>query len=184
MIVRPGRVFFLYLSPMIDFGSSLCVRSTLLFLFLFLIKAGTLFAQTTNDHIYRQLLQEFHTDHPGPYKALEGRFFRDYLPNIVVDTNQMEVLRFEGYTITYNPLGKKSYLRSVEVPVSIQGTTLNQEILTYQDTLTAKEVRKIVKQSPEPFKGEDPTLYSRWIKPASLIGVSVLGIVGLFFIRS
>lgn len=185
MRIRPDRAFFVYLFLMTDLGSPLFLRSILFFILLLLLpKAHTLSAQQTNEQIYQQLLHTFHADNPGPYKALGGRYFSDYLPEIAIDTHQVKSLRFEGYSIQYNPLGKKSYLRSIEIPVSIQGTTLKQEVLTYQDTLDAKGVRRVVKQSLEPFKGEDPTFYSKWIKPASLIGISVLGIVGLFFIRS
>lgn len=170
---------------MIDFGSSLSVRSTLfLFLLLLVPKVEALYAQTPNEQIYQQLLQEFHKSHPGPYKAIEGRYFSDYLPEIRIDSNQAETLRFEGYTLQYNPLGEKSYLRSIEIPVSLQGTSLKQEVLSYRDTLSAKQIRKVIKQSREPFKGEDPTSFSRWIKPTGLISMSILGIMGLFFIRS
>jgi len=137
-----------------------------------------------NAQIYQQLILDFHTRHPGPYKAIEGRFFRDYLPNITVDSSLEESLRFEGFSIQYNLLSKKTYLRSIEIPVSLQGSSLQQEILAYQDTLDAKQVRYVIKHSPEPFKGEDPTPYSRWAQPALLIGASILAIVGLFFIRS
>ncbi len=141
-------------------------------------------AQHTNEQIYRQLLQQFHTEHPATYKTIKGRYFSDYLPDIAIDSNRTEILNLEGFSIQYNPLGKKSYLRSIEIPVSVQGKMLKQEVLTHQDTLNARQLRSVIKKSAEPFKGEDPTQYSRWIQPAALVGGSILAIIGLFFIRS
>lgn len=182
---RKVQGLFVYLVPMDNLFKKLFFRSFLLFIsFVFLTKANNIYAQTSNEHIYQKLLLDFHAKHPSPFKAIEGRFFRDYLPDIEVDSTQEETLRFEGFSIRYNPLGKKSYLRNVEIPLSLQSKVLRQEVLSYQDTLTAKQVREVIKNSPEPFKGEDPTNYTRWLKPSGLVGGSILAIVGLFFIRS
>lgn len=99
----------------------------------------------------------------------------------MVDSTEQDVLQINGFSILYNPLGKGSYLRDIQIPINISGQERN---LVYQDTLSGKTLRKIIRKSPEVFKGEDPTTFSRWIKPAAMISGSVLGIIGLFFIRS
>ncbi len=138
-------------------------------------------AQQHNGEIYRTLLQEIESLHPQSFKSIEGRYFKDYLPKLMVDSTEQDVLQINGFSILYNPLGKGSYLRDIQIPINISGQERN---LVYQDTLSGKTLRKIIRKSPEVFRGEDPTTFSRWIKPAAMISGSVLGIIGLFFIRS
>ena len=138
-------------------------------------------AQQNNAEIYRDLLKEIEFLHPQSFKTIEGRYFKDYLPELMVDSTQEDVLQINGFSILYNPLGKGRYLRDIQIPINIAG---KDENLAYQDTLSGKNLRKLIRKSPEVFKGEDPTTFSRWIKPAAMISASVLGIIGLFFIRS
>ncbi|MEM6800609.1 MAG: hypothetical protein AAF696_04345 [Bacteroidota bacterium] len=147
----------------------------------FFLFSCPLHGQEDNASLYRQLLSEYFEKNPGPYRSITGRFFKDYLPKINIDSTQSTQIQIQGYSILYNPLPNKEYLRSIEIPLYVNG---EEEKLSYQDTLSAKVLRKIIKASPEPFKGEDPTFFSRWIQPAALIGVSVLGIIALFFVRS
>ena len=153
----------------------------LLFSFILFNLPLSLAAQEDNASLYRQLLTTYFEKNPGPYRSISGRFFKDYLPPLSIDSTQSKQIQIQGYTIQYNPLGKKAYLRSIDIPIYING---EEEKLSYQDTLSSQVLRKIIKRSPEPFKGEDPTSFSRWIQPAALIGASVLGIVALFFVRS
>ncbi|MEO1215884.1 MAG: hypothetical protein AAFY45_20275 [Bacteroidota bacterium] len=138
-------------------------------------------AQKNNAEIYRDLLKEIELLHPQSFKSIEGRYFKDYLPELMVDSSEQDVLQINGFSIVYNPLGKGSYLRDIQIPINIAG---KDENLVYQDTLSGNTLRKVIKKSPEVFKGEDPTTFSRWLKPAAMISASVLGIIGLFFIRS
>lgn len=171
-------------------ASPFCILVLMLLHYLFLLLSfsitffsftPTLRAQEDNAFLYRQLFTEYFEKNPGPYRSLSGRFFKDYLPAIEIDSSKSRQIQIQGYSIQYNPLGNKAYLRSIEIPVYVNG---EEEKLRYQDTLSTKLLRKVIKRSPEPFKGEDPTHFSRWIQPAALIGASVLGIIALFFVRS
>ena len=141
-------------------------------------------AQSTNPQIYQQLLQQYLDDHPGPYRKISGQLLTNYFPPYTTDTTTARTLQVFSPELTYERLSKGIYRRNMHISINQKDSTTRSETVVFQDTLNRKQLRYVLKNSPDSLRGDNPTRWGKWVGPTTLIATSVAGIVSLFFLRS
>ncbi|MEL6627094.1 MAG: hypothetical protein AAFQ83_12515 [Bacteroidota bacterium] len=138
-------------------------------------------AQMDNLHIYQSWWEAF----PDTVQAVEGFALEEWTLPISIDSQATQTLWVNPPTIVYLEVGKKMYERSMQQPYErVSGGERISFRHTYVDTLSQKEMRSVIRRSPEPLAGEDPTFGGQWGRPVAWV-VSGTGIIfGLFYIRS
>ncbi|MEL6132582.1 MAG: hypothetical protein AAFR59_04370 [Bacteroidota bacterium] len=118
-------------------------------------------------------------------KQVDGFSFEEWTPPFVIDSLSEQALWISSPQITYVQIGVKVFQRSMtqryERIIGGERTTFQH---TYADTLSRKEMRLIIRKSPEPLAGEDPTFWGRWGSPLGWVSTGTGIILGLFYIRS
>lgn len=142
------------------------------------------FGQVSNDSIYSHLIEGYANSLPSPIQTLTGLVFPQDSSFFARDSTSNSQLSLAEPEILYLPLEKKVYQRTVSVRVQLRDSIVRQKTLRYTDTIALSTVKYIRKQSHPLVKGDNPTLWGRWIQPALLITTGVGGIFALFFLRS
>ena len=151
---------------------------------LWLILGSTsLFAQDHNGLIYQRLLQEL-TDEIGPVRQWHEQHETNFLPPASIDSNRQLVVRIGEPNVSYEKLEKKRFVRSIRLSLQIQDSSSQFRNLTHQDTLELRQLKTVFRQSPAALRGDKPTAWAKWGAPATLIGLSVGGVISLFYLRS
>lgn len=141
-------------------------------------------SQPHNGEVYRQLLSDYFSQHTSPIQQINGPIFEGYAPAVKMDAHANRRLTVGFPEIVYQGLGKEKTMRRITLNLQIEDSTLQSEILSYQDTLTTQGLKEVYRKSPKALRGENPTKGFRWGMPILLIGGSVGGIVSLFYFRS
>jgi hypothetical protein len=143
---------------------------------------GTM-AQVPNDSLARQLMHSYLLTHPGPYQRVDG-LLADWLSDSVRLDSQAQVsLAFMTPTASYQALPDQRYLRQIELPFTIEDSLLRSGTLPFTDTLSARQLRRVLRLTPVAYQGEDPRRWGRWGRSVTLVGGSLLLTVLLFTLR-
>jgi hypothetical protein len=140
--------------------------------------------QSPNDSLYQQLIDQYFTQNPGPYLAVDGLNAPWRPDSLDLDSAVQLRLSILSAEITYQPLPERRYLRQLLIPLQREDSLLRHESLTFSDTLSRRELRWVLRHSSLALRGEDPRRFSRWGRPALLLGGTALGTVLLFIARS
>lgn len=105
-----------------------------------------------------------------------------YTPTCTDSLTQFTLLTPE---IQYRKVGTKQYIRTISQPIALKTKdSLHAEVLFYQDSITQKELKSILKEfTYPPLKGENPLPSSKYIKPALWAAGSVFIVFALFYFR-
>ncbi|MEM9986183.1 MAG: hypothetical protein AAF804_13915 [Bacteroidota bacterium] len=142
-------------------------------------------AQVSNDLLYEQLKKDFFASHPGPYQGVQGPS-QNLLPDSTyIDTSSSTTLVFLGLEIAYQEL-KLGIARTLTLPAQLEHAdgSLQSEEISYRDTLSTQEFRRMYRQSSLSLKGEDPRRRQAWLNPVLWIGLPIVGVIALFTLRS
>ncbi|MEZ4829219.1 MAG: hypothetical protein R3C61_23475 [Bacteroidia bacterium] len=142
------------------------------------------FAQNGNEEILCDMMSRFLIQGEYHFRQYQGFTGADCLEKLTTDSLSDATLTIGTPRVTYQSLGKKRYLRRMDIRLKGSGEMAVDTTLSYTDTLSGKALRQYNRQSPENLRADDPTLLGKWVKPMMLIGVSVGGVISLFYIRS
>lgn len=140
-------------------------------------------AQNHNGHLYQTLLSDF-VKESGLVKEWRENMPTGFLPSASVDSSSQKVVRIGEPDIRYEKAGKKRFVRSIRLSLQIQDSSSHFRSLSYQDTLALTQLKMVYKSSPAALRGDKPTAWAKWGAPATLIGLSVGGVISLFYLRS
>ncbi len=156
---------------------------TYLYLLLFLwLSSG--FSQPPNDSLYTQMLMEYANTLEFPVNSIKGLLFPRDSSLFARDSSSHVALSFAEPELSYLPISKKVFQRLLAVRVQQRDTIARQKTLQYVDTLDLIALKRVRKRSSPLLKGDNPTLWGKWVKPVLLISTGIGGIFALFFLRS
>ena len=141
-------------------------------------------AQPHNGIIYQQLLTDYLEQQGDRFQHIDGPQIESFTPAFVLDSTASTRLSLGFPEVNYTQFDAGKIIRKVALSVQREDSVLRSEMLSYQDTLDQKIVRKIFKESPKSLRGENPSVRARWLLPTLLLGGSIGGIVSLFYVRS
>ncbi|MEL7532478.1 MAG: hypothetical protein AAFN10_14265 [Bacteroidota bacterium] len=158
------------------------MKSVLLLIFC-LWGATSLRAQLNNGELYRQLW-ETHFSEAARYAKVSGQILEAYFPPFETDSSATKRLQVLKPEVSYEQMGDKRITRRLEIPYNVKDSLIESFRLSHTDTLDLLTFKQIHRQSKDDLRGESPTFASRWLKPSLMLGLSVGGILGLFYVRS
>ena len=150
----------------------------------YLMNSIGLFGQVSNDSVYTHLIQEYANELSAPIQMIKGLVFPEDSSFFTLDSTSNRQVSLAEPEILFIPLEKRIFKRTVSVRVQLRDSIARQKTLRYTDTLALNVVKQIRRKSHPLVKGDNPTLWGRWIQPAILITTGVGGIFALFFLRS
>lgn len=158
--------------------------ASLFFLMIGCMGLSLLYAQPGNDEIALNLLRNAVESEPG-IGEIQSFFSLPGAENISMSDSGNAVISLSPPVISYLKRHDNLFDRKVEMAATIaNGAHATREILTYQDSITYRQMRRLIRTSAKPFRGEDPTFRAKWIFPAA----AILGGTGitfaLFYLRS
>ena len=156
----------------------------IIFVPFFLLWLSPAHSQPTNDSLYTHMLGEFANTLETPVNSIQGILFPEDSSLFSRDTSSHISLNFAEPEISYLLIAKKVYQRQMDIKVQLRDSIARQKTLQYVDTLGLLSLKQIRKRSRPALKGDNPTLWGKWIKPALLISTGIGGIFALFFLRS
>ena len=151
---------------------------------IYIISSIESFGQVSNDSVYTYLIQEYANSLSSPIQSVKGLVFPQDSSFFPLDSTSANQLSLTEPEILFLSLEKKVFQRTVSVKVQLRDSIVRQKTLRYTDTMALSMVKRIRKQSHPLVKGDNPSLWGRWIQPALLITTGVGGIFALFFLRS
>ena len=152
-------------------------------LFCLCIPAGLL-AQPHNGELFRQLMEQHFQESTAPFGKIGGEYPARYFPYVRPDTSSKAVLQIAPLSVEYERLPDGRFVRALGLNLLLREEKTQSFSYSYADTLSSVNLRRLIKQSPAPLRGDSPTTGAHWVRPIALIGLSVTGLVMLFFIRS
>ena len=155
------------------FGGVLCLLLSL-----------PVWAQPSNSQVYRQLIEQYLQKHPENFRKVSGQILKDYFPPYTTDSTATATLQVFLPDLSYTREKRGVYVRKMDLSINRKDSVTVSRTLAYQDTLNRKQLRHIIRNSPEELQGDNPTRWGKWIGPTVLISTSIAGIVSLFFLRS
>jgi len=143
-----------------------------------------LHAQTSNDSVYHQLfLHELPPD-SLIIRDIKGNPIEALMPDYRKDSLSSTLMVISEPFVQYQKISPGLFERELTIMVQFQDSSSRRKQLSHTDTLSQKEIKNVLKQSSAELRGDNPTLWGKWIKPATLI-VSGIGVIfALFYIRS
>lgn len=146
--------------------------------------SAQVFSQPHNGQLYQQLIQTYIEGIDTTIQAINGVLDPAYLPEVSYDTLTGVVIELGEPEVLYEKLAPKRFKRSLTVSTRYRAKQPISDLRTLSDTLSMEQIKNIYRESPKALRGDKPTVSSKWIRPALLISLSIVGIVSLFFIRS
>lgn len=150
---------------------------------LVLLGPFSLSAQPAITAVYQQLFAEFFAE-SAPFQAITGQQLSPYFPAVSLDSTSSRKLQILPAQVAYTQLDEGKIVRRLSISLTVRDSAMQAFSLSQTDTLSLSAFRKDFRQSPEPLQGDDPTARARWVRPISLIGLSVATFVALFYVRS
>lgn len=141
-------------------------------------------AQKHNGEIYQSLIQGFFEKEGNTVGEVEGNLVKNWFPTVVIDSSLVQKLIIGGVDISYKKHQAGNYERTVSMQLTLQDSVMRAFPLSYKDTLSLPQIRQIRRKSPLSLRGDLPTATARLVKPFVVVGLSVAGIVSLFYLRS
>lgn len=140
-------------------------------------------AQKTNEVILKELLENWCKENKACIPTIVGDEGIALAPCQGIPTIQK--LTILPPTITYKKLAKSQFQRILQVSMDVLAIDSSMKAITlsYQDTLSTKELRTVFRKSKDTFKGENPLVFQRFVKPTMMIIGSIAIIVSLFYLR-
>lgn len=156
----------------------------LFFLFFGGIGISFLYAQKSNEAIVLDLVAQKITDNPD-IAQIQSFFTIPGMNAISLADSGKTSLSLSPPTITYVRREDKRFDRKIELPATITSAEeASRETLTYADTITYRQMRRLIRNSDKLFRGEDPTFRGKWLFPTAAI-IGGTGITfALFYLRS
>ncbi len=142
-------------------------------------------AQVSNDQVYEELKQDFFDAYPGPYRHVQGPGENLLPDSAYIDSSSSIQLSFLGLEVAYQEL-ESSIARTLTLPAQLEHANggLQSQELSYRDTLSFQEFRRVYRQSSLGVKGADPRKRQKWLNPTLWIGLPIVGVIALFTLRS
>ncbi len=146
--------------------------------------SSNLHAQTSNDSVYHQLfLRELPPDSLS-IRDIKGNPIEMLMPDYHKDSLSSTLMVINEPFIQYQKIFPGLFERELTIMVQFQDTSSRRKQLSYTDTLSKKEIKNVLKKSSSELRGDNPTLWGKWIKPATFIVTGIGVIFALFYIRS
>jgi len=138
--------------------------------------------QPGNARLYQQLWQRELDSRDLQFNQVKGE--NAFFPEISTDSSFSWSLTLFPPSISYQKLRPGLFLRSFSQNYQLEGEGIRSGRLLYADSLSKKDMKQLIRISPQGLKGESPTLANRYLRPGAWILVSTGTILGLFYIRS
>ncbi|MEM6346150.1 MAG: hypothetical protein AAF927_19835 [Bacteroidota bacterium] len=142
-----------------------------------------LWAQLDNGTLYRQLWEAHFRSTPA-YAKVSGQILETYFPPFATDSSASKRLQVLKPEVSYEQIADKRITRRLEIPYNVKDSLIESFRLSHMDTLDLLTFKQIHRQSKDDLRGESPTFGARWLKPGLMLGLSVGGIIALFYVRS
>lgn len=133
-----------------------------------------LLAQLPNDSLYRQLITDILTENQGPFQQIEGIPQSNFTVDSLLDSTSKSRLTILSAEVTYRKWHKDSFVRQVAVPYQIDSDQLASFSLSVQDTLSRRQLRRVMRHSSLPLRGQDPRKWVRIVRPITWIGAPLV----------
>ena len=143
-----------------------------------------LWGQINNQTAFRQLIEAFFQQNTQPIQQLSGEWPDNWRPQLQLDSSASRKITVGAYEIYYKRLSKSSFERNLIVPIQIQDSAFQSRMLTYTDSLSREQIRKIRRESPPALKGDAPGTWANTVRPLALTVGSIAAVVSLFYLRS
>lgn len=117
-----------------------------------------------------------------PFRQVRNYLPSEALPILAPDSSSQATLQIGPATITYLPQDSGQFRRICLIPVSMDSSL--RDTLRYQDELSFRQMRQVIRQSPSGLKGEDPTFRGKWLYPFASILLGTGITITLFYLRS
>lgn len=88
-------------------------------------------------------------------------------------------------TITYSRRQDRQLDRKIDLPATMSSDDQAvREVLSYEDIISYRQMRRLIRSSDKLFRGEDPTFRAKWLFPTAAI-IGGTGITfAIFYLRS
>ncbi len=158
------------------------MKSAILLILSFWLTAPLL-AQLDNGEIYRQLWEAHFSETPA-YAKVSGQMLEAYFPPFETDSSASKRLQVLKPEVSYTQIPDKRITRRLEIPYNVKDSLIESFRLSHTDTLDLLSFKQIHRESKDDLRGESPTFGARWLKPGLMLGLSIGGILALFYVRS
>ncbi len=156
----------------------------LFFLFFGSIGISFLHAQKSNEEIVLNLVAQKIVATPDVGEVLSF-FVIPGMNSINLADSGKTTMSISPPTITYLQREDRQFDRKIELPatISFEEQTV-REVLRYEDIISYRQMRVLIRKSDKLFRGEDPTFRGKWLIPTTAI-IAGTGITfALFYLRS
>lgn len=143
-----------------------------------------LHAQKSNEEIALELVTQKVTKTPD-IGQIQAFFSLPGMNEIRVADSGKTTLSISPPVISYLRRADKQFDRKIELPATLSSDEQAvREILHYEDIISYRQLRRLIRNSDKLFRGEDPTFRAKWLFPTAAI-VAGTGITfALFYLRS
>lgn len=143
-----------------------------------------LHAQKSNDGIVLDLVAQKIVATPDIGEILSF-FVIPGMNSISLPDSGKTTMSISPPTITYLQREDRQFDRKIELPATISfNDQAVREVLSYEDIISYRQMRQLIRNSDKLFRGEDPTFRGKWLFPTAAI-VAGTGITfALFYLRS
>lgn len=168
---------------MIHFYLSSDVKVWLLAVLL-LISVRPVFSQKSQTEVYRELIKKAAARFPEGVSYVEGDTLSGIATGIKIRTNRPH-LKLDFPDIEFEKIAPQSFRRSMVMSFSLIDTSKSQSgSVSYADTLSLAEVRRIRKEALPDLRGGAITALGKLVRPAALVAGSIGAVLLLFRLRT
>lgn len=143
-----------------------------------------LHAQQSNEQIALELVAQKVNTSPD-IGEIQSFFALPGIQSIRLADSGKTTMSLSPPLITYIKRQDRQFDRKVELSTTISSEEQAvREVLKYEDIISYRQMRRLIRKSDKPFRGEDPTLRAKWLFPTAAI-IGGTGITfALFYLRS
>ena len=156
------------------------IISTVFFLLIFISAKG----QITNELAFDSIVVGYCVENGNDIRKVTGFLTEGLNSGLEGKLKGKDTLEINPPTVSFEKLDSKKILRKLEVEMTVDQKSGQMKMLSYQDTLSRKDLRKVRSTKHPALKGEHPGLFKRYILPAAALAGGVASIASLFYIRS
>lgn len=162
------------------------MRWSLPFFFVFFGSMGTSFlhAQKSNEQIALELVTKKVAATPD-IGQIQSFFTLPGMNSLSLADSGKTSMSLSPPTITYLKRQDRQFDRKIELPATLSsGERAEREVLRYEDIISYRQMRRLIRNSNKLFRGEDPTFRAKWLFPTAAVIGGTGTTFALFYLRS
>lgn len=139
-------------------------------------------AQPHNLRLADSLLLDWQQSQQARFKSVQAP--SSIALSLAVDSSSSTNMVLLPPKIGYTRLGKQGFVRNLSLELEYNEDSLSRtHSIKYTDTLSPRQLRQIRKESPQGWKGENPSRWAKTFTPMLVSVASVGIIVSLYYFR-